>query len=91
MKYHSDKKYICDICGSSFYERSRLKFHLFKHSEVKPYKCHLCDKGTSKSYYSHQGLKKHMKKFHYNAPITTELNQNKLTVLTRSVVRGKRK
>ena len=33
----------CDICKETFVTNQALKFHQYKHSGVKPYKCKICD------------------------------------------------
>ena len=33
----------CDICKETFVTNQALKFHQYKHSGVKPYKCKMCD------------------------------------------------
>ncbi|XP_023018473.1 uncharacterized protein [Leptinotarsa decemlineata] len=55
-----EKKYVCHICPSQFYDKQKLSRHLCSHSGVKPYACTSCDKKfTDKSY-----LKHHVKVFH---------------------------
>ncbi|KAG5879596.1 hypothetical protein JTB14_005040 [Gonioctena quinquepunctata] len=55
-----EKKYVCHICPSQFYDKQKLSRHLCSHSGVKPFGCTLCDKKfTDKSY-----LKHHLKTFH---------------------------
>ena len=46
----------CDICKETFVTNQALKFHQYKHSGVKPYKCKICDA----SFRTPSTLKSHM-------------------------------
>lgn len=54
------KKFVCHICPSQFYDRAKLLRHLSRHSGVKPHACSLCDKKFSDKAY----LKQHLKVMH---------------------------
>lgn len=74
MKYHSEKKLICDLCDKTFHERNKLRRHFIKHSGVKAWKCHLCVNEVQKFYYFRDHLKKHLKKFHDTQFVSLEQN-----------------
>ncbi|XP_034944297.1 zinc finger protein 557-like [Chelonus insularis] len=46
----------CEICGMNFDRKSKLISHMFKHSNLKPYKCNICLKVFKTNTY----LSKHM-------------------------------
>ncbi|CAH1118701.1 unnamed protein product [Phaedon cochleariae] len=49
-----ERKYVCHICPSQFYNKHKLTRHLYGHSGLKPFSCDSCDKKfTDKSYLSH--------------------------------------
>ncbi|KAJ8951167.1 hypothetical protein NQ318_021611, partial [Aromia moschata] len=55
-----EKKFVCHICPSQFYDRHKLSKHLCSHSGLKPFACCACEKKfTDKSY-----LKYHLKSVH---------------------------
>lgn len=55
-----EKKFVCHICPSQFYDKSKLLRHLCSHSGLKPFCCTICGKKfTDKSY-----LKHHLKVAH---------------------------
>lgn len=56
------KKFVCHICPSQFYDRAKLLRHLSKHSGVKPHTCVFCDKNFAEKAY----LKQHLKLIHGN-------------------------
>ena len=51
---------ICEICGDMFVEKFLLKRHLETHLGSKDYHCHSC----TRSYYSLESLKNHIKSIH---------------------------
>lgn len=55
-----DKKFVCHICPSNFFDRAKLLKHLSRHSGVKPHSCSLCEKRFSDKAY----LKQHVKVIH---------------------------
>ncbi|CAO1420299.1 unnamed protein product [Diamesa tonsa] len=72
MKYHSEKKIICDLCGQSFYEKQKLKRHFIKHSGLKAWMCHLCVK--QKNFFFRDHLKKHLLNSHGVKTVNLDLN-----------------
>jgi len=40
--HHPRHAPTCDICHETFVTNQALKFHLYKHSGLKPFKCHVC-------------------------------------------------
>ncbi|XP_018565948.1 gastrula zinc finger protein XlCGF26.1-like [Anoplophora glabripennis] len=55
-----EKKFVCHICPSQFYDKQKLMRHICSHSGLKPFPCYACDKKfTDKSY-----LKHHLKTAH---------------------------
>lgn len=44
ITYVNKKNFCCIECDKSFSSKQCLKEHNFKHSNVKPYLCHLCKK-----------------------------------------------
>ncbi|XP_069363830.1 zinc finger protein weckle-like isoform X26 [Maniola hyperantus] len=55
--YHmGESDYRCEPCNLKFKSRSKYKYHLVKHGDVKAYKCELCDK----SFKWKSGLNCHM-------------------------------
>ena len=47
LKIEKENPHDSDVCGQSFDKSSRLKEHVFTHTRVKPYECHLCDEKFS--------------------------------------------
>ncbi|XP_052746280.1 zinc finger protein 555 [Bicyclus anynana] len=43
-KYQSDKSYPCPICGKKFTLKGNTDRHMWTHKNVKPFKCHSCEK-----------------------------------------------
>ena len=43
VKIKRENPHECDVCGQTFDKSSKLKEHVFTHTGVKPYECHLCD------------------------------------------------
>lgn len=55
-----EKKFVCHICPSQFYDKQKLMRHICSHSGLKPFACYACNKKfTDKSY-----LKHHLKTAH---------------------------
>ena len=42
----SGPAFKCDQCDKCFSDRNNLKKHLYVHSDIKPYICSFCKKGT---------------------------------------------
>ncbi|CAG9830880.1 unnamed protein product [Diabrotica balteata] len=64
-----EKRYVCHICPSQFYDKQKLSRHLYCHSGIKPFPCTACDKKfTDKSY-----LKHHMKVAHNITEVSSEI------------------
>ena len=53
-----ERKFVCEVCGMSFKDRSNLKRHMTVHSDARPFHCHVC----SASYRSVEGLRYHSKR-----------------------------
>lgn len=53
-------KCVCSHCGKRFSNRSRLALHENKHSEDRPFKCHICNK----SYKHKNNLTAHLASVH---------------------------
>lgn len=51
------RRYICDECGNSYPRPSKLKDHMRKHLELRPFKCSYC----SKSFYQNGAKTAHEK------------------------------
>ncbi|CAG9861110.1 unnamed protein product [Phyllotreta striolata] len=55
-----EKRFVCHVCPSQFYDKQKLLRHLCCHSGVKPFQCTSCEKKfADKSY-----LKHHMRVMH---------------------------
>lgn len=52
----SDKKFQCDICGSSTSNKACMRTHVATHADAPRVKCSLCDK----TYKNERFLKQHM-------------------------------
>ncbi|XP_057655899.1 gastrula zinc finger protein XlCGF58.1-like [Diorhabda carinulata] len=64
-----EKKYVCHICPSQFYDKQKLSRHLYCHSGIKPFPCTACDKKfTDKCYMKH-----HMKVAHNIVDVSNEV------------------
>ena len=35
---------MCELSGKGFFTSNNLKEHMFTHSDIKQYSCHICDK-----------------------------------------------
>lgn len=57
MRYHGEKKFSCDICGTSFHEKTKLSRHRIIHTGERPHVCIMCGKGFNQK----NNLKTHMK------------------------------
>ncbi|XP_048254018.1 zinc finger protein 808-like [Haliotis rufescens] len=55
MKYHSEKAYVCRVCGMRFTISANLKRHLRLHTGETPYQCKICGERFMKA----EALKKH--------------------------------
>lgn len=40
----SGRTHVCELCGKGFYTSANLREHIFTHSDVKRYSCHICGK-----------------------------------------------
>uniref|UniRef100_A0A8R1XRC2 C2H2-type domain-containing protein n=3 Tax=Onchocerca TaxID=6281 RepID=A0A8R1XRC2_ONCVO len=58
--FHSDKAFICEICGKAFRFRSNLAEHRSVHTALKPYVCKFCGKSSRLK----GNLTKHILKHH---------------------------
>ncbi|XP_046561872.1 zinc finger protein 184-like [Haliotis rubra] len=56
MKYHSEKAYVCRVCGMRFAISANLKRHLRQHTGETPFQCKTCGERFMKA----EALKKHM-------------------------------
>nr|XP_034838748.1 zinc finger protein OZF-like [Maniola hyperantus] len=45
-----EKSNECEICGKKFFFKSLLVKHMYIHSDVRPYKCEVCDRGFNSRY-----------------------------------------
>lgn len=45
-----ERDYACEVCGATYVTGTDLRRHRLKHSEVKPYPCHLCEKQFTRSH-----------------------------------------
>lgn len=39
------KNYQCSICGAKFFNRGKVKRHLYTHGKTKAFNCHICGQG----------------------------------------------
>uniref|UniRef100_A0A914RV50 C2H2-type domain-containing protein n=2 Tax=Ascarididae TaxID=6250 RepID=A0A914RV50_PAREQ len=44
--FHTEKAFICEICGKAFRFRSNLAEHRSVHTALKPYVCKFCGKSS---------------------------------------------
>ncbi|CAH1112017.1 unnamed protein product [Psylliodes chrysocephalus] len=71
-----EKRFVCHICPSQFYDKQKLLRHLYCHSGVKPFQCTACEKKfADKSY-----LKHHMKVMH-NLVMTEDVKYDNISEL----------
>ena len=63
---HSEEKrtHICDTCGKKFSQKYYLKKHMFSHSNMKPFKCPVCDYVAKRK----DHVRGHIKKRHSIGP-----------------------
>lgn len=62
---HSEKNFICEQCGNKFHNTSNLRRHVrLRHSNDRPFACHLCVFRTKTNY----SLKVHLRS-HFNEKI----------------------
>ena len=40
----SGRKHVCELCGKGFFTPNSLKEHMFTHSDIKRFSCHICGK-----------------------------------------------
>ncbi|CAB3374250.1 Hypothetical predicted protein [Cloeon dipterum] len=75
VKLHfNDRSFVCELCGSAFYNLSALKdHHTFLHSENRDHVCSQC----SKSFKRPSELTRHMKSHSDNRPYTCNSCENK--------------
>lgn len=74
MKTHissSYRRYMCDICPTSFHRKDHLEEHLGNHTGAKPFQCQHC----TEAFYSSAALKRHMRSSH---PSTSCIDANKM-------------
>ena len=59
------KKFSCKDCDAMFHDRSKLKLHAMKHSNIKPYVCEQCGKGFNwiASFQDHMDMHGGVKKY----------------------------
>ena len=38
------RKHVCELCGKGFFTPNSLKEHMFTHSDIKRFSCHICGK-----------------------------------------------
>jgi len=59
------KKFACKDCDAMFHDRSKLKLHAMKHSNIKPYVCEQCGKGFNwvASFQDHMDMHSGVKKY----------------------------
>ena len=59
------KKFSCKDCNAMFHDRSKLKLHAMKHSNIKPYVCEQCGKGFNwvASFQDHMDMHGGVKKY----------------------------
>jgi len=59
------KKFPCKDCDAMFHDRSKLKLHAMKHSNIKPYVCEQCGKGFNwvASFQDHMDMHMGIKKY----------------------------
>ena len=50
-------KYICKLCPKQTDDRTEFQVHMNRHSNVKPYKCNICEA----SYFSQSQLMAHLR------------------------------
>ncbi|GAB0087789.1 hypothetical protein DMENIID0001_021360 [Sergentomyia squamirostris] len=41
---HSERRFICEICGSRFHQQRTLDIHMTVHTGIKPFQCDICAK-----------------------------------------------
>ena len=59
------KKFSCKDCDAMFHDRSKLKLHAMKHSNIKPFVCEQCGKGFNwiASFQDHMDMHGGVKKY----------------------------
>ena len=59
------KKFPCKDCDAMFHDRSKLKLHAMKHSNIKPFVCEQCGKGFNwiASFQDHMDMHGGVKKY----------------------------
>ena len=57
------KKFMCDICGKTFFAQTSLVQHKVRHTSVRPFNCELC----SKSFKTLPVLKQHQRNLHIDS------------------------
>ena len=70
---HSEKRYVCDICGSEHKRADHLSAHLRLHNQMEIFKCEMCTYGTNLI----QNLKRHVQDAHQKVKVTCKTCGNK--------------
>lgn len=60
--HNLQRPFMCELCGSSFSQKSKLELHTRRHSNIRPYKCK--EEGCMSSFKQLTDLKTHMACIH---------------------------
>jgi len=53
---HRENPTQCSVCDRTFSGQTALKHHMFKHTGVKPFSCHICGRGFTQKHNLHRHL-----------------------------------
>lgn len=71
MQSHSEKKYICDICGKEFSRPNYLVKHMVVHKDDYPFQCNTCERKFKRF----DSLREHLRVHTGERPFTCEYCQ----------------